>query len=262
MGIMNNKIKLLIVDDSKNFCGLMHKYFSSLEHYTVCGIAYNGLEAIDMIEKYSPDVVILDLVMPHLDGLGVLEKAASLNMNTRPCFIMLSAFGQENLTKKAVEMGATYYIVKPFDVEILDARIRQLAMGGGMLSSSSFISNYERPRNLEGEVTKIIHQMGVPAHIKGYLYLRDGIIFVTEEVNLMGAVTKELYPMIAEKYNTTASRVERAIRHAIELAWDRGNVDMMNSFFGYTINVERGKPTNSEFIAMIADKLRLGEKLA
>ena len=148
-------------------------------------------------------------------------------------------------------------MMKPFDLETLGKRLQQI--NENINAEQVFLpkANY-----LEVEITKIIHQMGVPAHVKGYQYLRDAIALVTEEINLMGAVTKELYPMIAEKYDTTASRVERAIRHAIELAWDRGNVDMMNQYFGYTINIERGKPTNSEFIAMIADKLRMGEKLA
>jgi len=157
-----------------------------------------------------------------------------------------------------LELGASYYVMKPFDLDTLEKRIRQI-------SENKYSAENEllpKANSLEIEITKIIHQMGVPAHVKGYQYLRDAIVFVTEEVNLMGAVTKELYPMIAEKYDTTASRVERAIRHAIELAWDRGNVEMMNQYFGYTINIERGKPTNSEFIAMIADKMRMGEKLA
>ena len=153
-----------------------------------------------------------------------------------------------------MEVGATYFIVKPFDLALLDSRIRQLA--GSNYTPKALPEAVQKPRNLHAEVTAIIQQMGVPAHVKGYLYLRDAIMFVIEEVNLMGAVTKELYPMIAEKYNTTASRVERAIRHAIELAWDRGDIEIKNDFFGYTINVERGKPTNSEFIAMVADKLR------
>ncbi len=257
---MEGVTKILLADDSKTFCDLMAKYFSSLDYYHLCGTAYNGLEALEMIEKYQPDVVVLDLVMPHLDGLGVLERFASMNLDKRPSFIMLTAFGQESLTKRAVELGATYYIIKPFDMPLLDARIRQLS--GGSTEIRNMAEPYNRTRSLDVEVTKIIHQMGVPAHVKGYLYLRDAIIFVTGEVNLMGAVTKELYPMIADKYNTTASRVERAIRHAIELAWDRGNIEMMNNFFGYTINIERGKPTNSEFIAMVADKMRIGVKLA
>ncbi|MCL2677590.1 MAG: sporulation transcription factor Spo0A, partial [Clostridiales bacterium] len=213
-----------------------------------------------MIEKYLPDVVILDLVMPHLDGLGVLERVNGLHLTKRPQIIVMTAFGQETLTQKAVELGAIYYILKPFDLPVLDMRIRQLI--GDTPSYIMPVSVGVRSKNMDLEVTRIIHQMGVPAHVKGYQYLRDAIIMVTEEANLMGAVTKELYPMIADKHNTTASRVERAIRHAIELAWDRGNVDMMNKYFGYTINIERGKPTNSEFIAMVSDKLRIGDKLA
>ena len=164
------------------------------------------------------------------------------------------------MTQRSVELGADYYILKPFDLDVLGTRIRQ--MFNTINTNTVRQPMPVKSRNLDVEVTKIIHQMGVPAHIKGYQYLRDAILFVIEEVNLLGAVTKELYPMIAQKYVTTPSRVERAIRHAIELAWDRGNVDMMNKFFGYTINVERGKPTNSEFIAMVADKLRIGSKVS
>jgi two-component system response regulator (stage 0 sporulation protein A) len=259
---MDSVIKILLADDSKSFCAVTREYFAALGNYHVCACAYDGLEALEMIEKHQPDVVILDLVMPHLDGIGVLERLGQLNIPYRPHIIMLTAFGQEALTKKAVELGATYYILKPFDLDLLAARIGQLVSD---TQTETMVNPGIAPmksRNMDLEVTRIIHQMGVPAHVKGYQYLRDAILLVTEEVNLMGAVTKELYPLIAEKYTTTASRVERAIRHAIELAWDRGNVDMMNKYFGYTINIERGKPTNSEFIAMVADKLRIGEKLA
>jgi len=255
---MDGAVKLLIVDDNKKFCFLLNEHFSALDDYDVCGCAYNGLEALEMIEKCNPDVVLLDLVMPYLDGIAVLEQLNTLNLTVNPQVIMLTSFGRDELNKKAVELGATYYIMKPFDIPLLETRIRQLT--GEKHSLSPMVAN--KSRNLDVEITKIIHQMGVPAHVKGYQYLREAILMVTEEVNLMGAVTKELYPMIADKYNTTASRVERAIRHAIELAWDRGNVDLMNKYFGYTINIERGKPTNSEFIAMVADKLRIGEKLA
>ncbi|MDD2433518.1 MAG: sporulation transcription factor Spo0A, partial [Clostridia bacterium] len=162
------------------------------------------------------------------------------------------------------QLGADYFILKPFDLDTLANRIRQLFNGLTVSAPSPVLGAYQQPlirsRNLDLEVTNIIHQMGVPAHIKGYQYLRDSILLVIEDVGLLSAITKELYPAIAEKYETTPSRVERAIRHAIELAWDRGNVDLMNKFFGYTINIERGKPTNSEFIAMIADKLRMGTK--
>lgn len=254
---MDETIKALIVDDDQNFCNALHEYLSSLDYYSICGKANNGQQALELISETKPDVIILDLVMPHIDGIGVLEKLQEMKLSERPKVIFMTSFGKDNLTKKAMELGADYYIMKPFGLDILDKRIRQLMDTSGPAT----IIN-PKTGNMEVEITKVIHQMGVPAHVKGYQYLRDAILFVTDEVNLMGAVTKELYPMIAEKYNTTASRVERAIRHAIELAWDRGNVELMNKYFGYTINIERGKPTNSEFIAMVADKMRMGERLA
>lgn len=253
---MGEKIKVLIADDNREFCDILHEYISEQKDLEVVGVAYNGLEAIKMITDREPNVVILDIIMPHLDGIGVLERLDESEISHRPKIIILTALGQETMTQRSVELGADYYILKPFNLDVLSTRIRQLANG------ETTPSNTARSRNLDVEVTKIIHQMGVPAHIKGYQYLRDAILAVIEEVNLLGAVTKELYPMIAQKYRTTPSRVERAIRHAIELAWDRGNVEMMNRFFGYTINVERGKPTNSEFIAMVADKLRIGAKVS
>jgi len=250
-------IKVLIADDNKEFCEVLKEHLSNQDDMAVTGVANNGLEALDIIKDQEPDVVVLDIIMPHLDGIGVLEKLCSAGFSQKPKVIMLTAFGQETMTQRAVELGADYYILKPFDLEVLSTRIRQLSEGQSVPAHTPV-----KTRNLDVEVTNIIHQMGVPAHIKGYQYLRDAILFVIAEINLLGAVTKELYPMIATKYNTTPSRVERAIRHAIELAWDRGNVEMMNKFFGYTINVERGKPTNSEFIAMVADKLRIGSKVS
>jgi two-component system response regulator (stage 0 sporulation protein A) len=236
----------------------MKDFFSKQDDLEICGIAYNGLEAIDIIKEHKPDIAILDIIMPHLDGIGVLEKLASGIVSKRPKVIMLTAFGQESVTQRAVELGADYYVLKPFDFSVLATRVRQLSDG---ITVNQYIS-VSKPKNLDVAVTNIIHEMGVPAHIKGYHYLRDAILMVINEVNLLGAVTKELYPMIAEKYHTTPSRVERAIRHAIELAWDRGNVEMMTKYFGYTINLDRGKPTNSEFIAMVADKLRIEAKVS
>lgn len=254
---MESNIKILLVDDDKAFCDALYEYFSSIDYYTICGIANHGQQALELIKENEPDAVILDLVMPHLDGIGVLEKLPELRLGKQPHIIFMTSFGQANLTRRAMELGASYYIMKPFDLDTLEKRVRQLLHSSDV---TTIISS--KNSNLEGDVTRVMHQMGVPAHVKGYQYLRDAIVYVTEEVNLIGAVTKELYPLIAEKYNTTASRVERAIRHAIELAWDRGNVEMMNKYFGYTINIERGKPTNSEFIAMVADKMRMGEKMA
>ena len=251
-------IKVLIADDNREFCELLKEFVNSQEDLLLAGIAYNGLEALDLIDQQKPDVIVLDLIMPHLDGIGVLEKISLSATAVKPKVIMLTAFGQESITQRAVELGADYYILKPFDFSVLATRIRQLAKG---VEVANYISP-AKAKNLDVAVTNIIHEMGVPAHIKGYHYLRDAILMVIGEINLLGAVTKELYPMIAQKYNTTPSRVERAIRHAIELAWDRGNIEMMTKFFGYTINLERGKPTNSEFIAMVADKLRIETKVS
>lgn len=264
---MYKPIKVLIADDNKDFVDILQDYFEKQDEFLVVGTAYNGLETLDLISLKMPDVVILDIIMPHLDGIGVLEKIAQTeDVVTRPKIVMLTAFGQESMTQRAVELGADYFVLKPFDLDTLANRIRQLASGTPSVKPASSSAAYQpapvRTRSLDVDVTNIIHQMGVPAHIKGYQYLRDAILLVVNEVNLLGAVTKELYPTIAQKYLTTPSRVERAIRHAIELAWDRGNVEMMNKFFGYTINLQRGKPTNSEFIAMVADKLRIGSKVS
>ncbi|NLJ76222.1 MAG: sporulation transcription factor Spo0A [Peptococcaceae bacterium] len=256
--MVKKSIRLLIADDNRDFCELLKEFFSQQEDFSLVGIAYNGLETLQMIEETKPDVVVLDVIMPHLDGIGVLEKLLPDLSDDKPKIIMLTAFGQESVTQRAVEFGADYYILKPFDFNVLATRIRQLAEG---VNVSEYITP-AKTKNLDISVTNIIHEMGVPAHIKGYHYLRDAILMVIGEVGLLGAVTKELYPMIAQKFQTTPSRVERAIRHAIELAWDRGNVEMMAKFFGYTINLERGKPTNSEFIAMVADKLRIEQKVS
>jgi two-component system response regulator (stage 0 sporulation protein A) len=255
---MREVIKITIADDNKEFCELLKEFLQQQEDFELAGIAQNGLEALEMVQEEKPDVLVLDVIMPHLDGIGVLEKINDGNIKQAPKVIMLTAFGQESITQRAMELGADYYILKPFDFSVLSTRIRQLA--GGMRNSQYIAA--AKPKNLDVAVTNIIHEMGVPAHIKGYHYLRDAILQVIDDVNLLGAVTKELYPMIAHKYQTTPSRVERAIRHAIELAWDRGNIEMMTKFFGYTINLQRGKPTNSEFIAMVADKLRIEAKVS
>ncbi len=264
---MYKTTKIVIADDNKDFVDILYNYFDRQDDFLVVGTANNGLETLDEIMGKMPDVVLLDIIMPHLDGIGVLERLNQQEeMLSRPKVIMLTAFGQENITLRAVELGADYFILKPFDLDTLANRVRQLASSytqpkaNALNQVNSYPDSKVRSKNFDLEVTNIFHQMGVPAHIKGYQYLRDAILIVINDVNLLGAVTKELYPMVAQKYTTTPSRVERAIRHAIELAWDRGNVEMMNKFFGYTINIQRGKPTNSEFIAMVADKLRIREQ--
>lgn len=256
-------INVLIADDNKDFCNILNEYLSTQEDIQVIGLAKDGAEALEMISKQIPDVLILDIIMPHIDGLGVLENLNSMNLSRYPKIIVLSAVGQDKITQKAINLGADYYVVKPFDFEILVKRIKELANGSDQvverrnksLENNNLIK--KEVKSLEAKITNIIHEIGVPAHIKGYLYLREAIGMVVNNMELLSAVTKELYPSIAKKFNTTPSRVERAIRHAIEVAWSRGKVDTINNLFGYTIHTDKGKPTNSEFIAMVADKLRL-----
>ncbi len=269
---VKEKIKILIADDNKDFCDILYEYLSKQEDLEIVGVAKDGIEAVDLLSREIPDVLILDIIMPHLDGLGVLEKMRSLSLEKNPKVIVLSAVGQDRITQKAINLGADYYVVKPFDFEVFIKRIRQL-MGGldtnedlGRSLKEFRISNAEKQQpkgvSIEAEITNIIHEIGVPAHIKGYLYLREAIGMVIENIEYLSAVTKELYPSIASKFNTTPSRVERAIRHAIEVAWSRGKIDTINKLFGYTVHNGKGKPTNSEFIAMVADKLRLEQKIS
>ncbi|MDR1159495.1 MAG: sporulation transcription factor Spo0A [Syntrophomonadaceae bacterium] len=261
------KIKILVADDNREFCGILGNFFANESDFDLVDVSFNGLEAIEVLETKAVDILILDLIMPYMDGIGVLEKMSEFPPEEKPKILILTAFGQENVTQKAVQLGANYYILKPFNLQMLADRVRQIVRGPKVnmdarasLSSIS-LPTLSNPKNLEVEVTKVIHEVGVPAHVKGYQYLRDAIMLVVEEINYLGAVTKELYPTIAQKYDTTPSRVERAIRHSIELAWDRGDIDKLNRLFGYTVSVDKGKPTNSEFIAIIADKLRLESKV-
>lgn len=262
-------IKIAIADDNRDFSNILSEFLGQQEDMEVVGIAKDGLEAIELLEKVQADILVLDIIMPILDGLGVLEKLNTINLQKKPKIIVLSAVGQDKITQRAIEAGADYYVVKPFDMDVFIKRIRQLIdskeasqenyRGHLNINNTPYITinKVSKNNNTEAQITNIIHEIGVPAHIKGYIYLREAIGMVIGNIDLLSAVTKELYPSIAKKYNTTSSRVERAIRHAIEVAWGRGKVETINSLFGYTINNEKGKPTNSEFIAMIADKLRL-----
>jgi len=259
-------LRVLVVDDNREFRSILKDYFMNEKDFEPVGFCSNGVEALNILSQMEVDVVVLDLIMPYLDGIGVLEKLEEIKLEPRPKIIVLTAFGQESMTHKAQNLGADYYILKPFEIEILGERIRQVARDTKPAFKkweSPIISGPISPiRNLEQEVTKIIHEIGVPAHVKGYQYLRGAIMMVTQDINYLGAVTKELYPNLARQYNTTPSRVERAIRHAIELAWDRGDANRLNRFFGFANNGEKGKPTNSEFIAIIADKLRMASKVS
>ena len=264
---MKERITVLIADDNKDFCDIISQYLAKQEDIEVVGVANDGMEALDLVHKTQPDVVVLDIIMPHLDGLGVLERLNDDNIEKFPKVIILSAVGQDKITQRAIALGADYYIVKPFDLEVFVQRIRELTMTDYMdagplpsvssASAGAGVSDTDRERSLEADITNIIHEIGVPAHIKGYQYLREAITMVVNNIELLSGITKELYPGIARKFNTTPSRVERAIRHAIEVAWSRGRVDTINKLFGYTVHDEKGKPTNGEFIAMVADKLRM-----
>lgn len=264
---MDKTYSIVIVDDNKEFCAILKECIEKKEGLRIVGIANDGNQALKVIQEVQPDLIILDIIMPYLDGLGVLEKLPTLDLNKIPRIIILSAVGQDTITQKAISMGVDYYIVKPFDLDTFVQRVCEVLN----IKGNSQLKVYEMPSvkynktvepNIELMVTNIIHEVGIPAHIKGYVYLRDAIMMVIENMDLLGAVTKELYPAIAKKYNTTSSRVERAIRHAIEVAWGRGKVETIDNIFGYTIQNDKGKPTNSEFIAMIADKLRLELKVS
>lgn len=267
--MLERKIQIVIADDNKEFGDILCEYLNSQNDIEVIGMARDGNEACEIITSKMPDIAILDIIMPHLDGLGVLEKLNSISLKKRPLFIILSAVGQDKITQRALSLGAEYYVVKPFDMDVLVSRIRQLKDSNqNAIIRSDYTMETKTPyhvpteRNIEVEVTNIMHEIGVPAHIKGYQYLRDAIMMVVKDLDIINSITKQLYPSIAREYNTTPSRVERAIRHAIEVAWSRGQVETIDDLFGYTVNIGKGKPTNSEFIAMVADKLRLEMKVS
>jgi len=257
-------IKVLLADDNRDFCDVLKNFLNSQEGLSVVGEAFDGEEAVEKINKLRPDVAVLDGIMPRLDGIGVLEKLIAQPIEGyTPVLIVISAMSQEKIINKALSLGADYYIVKPLDLQSLASRIKQLCEQKEETDKQTeVVKNNFSPTNLEARVTAILHEIGVPAHIRGYHYMREAIMMAVEDMDVLNYITKELYPTIAKKSNTTASRVERAIRHAIEVAWSRGKVDALHNMFGYTVNTQKGKPTNSEFIALIADRLRLELKAA
>ena len=259
-----SKWSIAIADDNERMVRLLGDIVRSDEELQVIGTAKDGVEAYELIKTAEPDVVLLDIVMPKMDGLGVMEKVnKDSTIKKHPAFIMISAIGQEKITEDAFRLGADYYIMKPFDNDMVISRIKDVKNRNvARPSEVRKVQPYEKreelkERNLEADVTAIIHEIGVPAHIKGYQYLREAIIMSVNDIDMLNSITKILYPTIAKKFQTTPSRVERAIRHAIEVAWSRGKMDTIDALFGYTINNGKGKPTNSEFIALIADKIRL-----
>jgi len=254
-----NKIRIILADDNREFCQLLKEHLDSHSDLSVLGVAHNGVEALEMLSDKSPDIIVLDNIMPHLDGIGVLERLRMMDLPHRPKVIMFTTFSQDDITRHAMDMGADYYIVKPFSFDTLVYRIRQLCNDQSSADYSYAGSVQAKGRDLGEEVTDMICDIGVPAHIKGYQYLREAIVLAIEDIDLLGAVTKELYPSIAKRFSTTPQRVERAIRHAVEVACERGNGDLIKSLFGHNRELLR-KPTNSEFIATIADKLRMRRK--
>ncbi len=259
---MEKAVKVLLADDSEHFgkpCAAVMRAHS----LDVQAVSKDGRQVLSLIEQTRPDVVIMDFFLPHLDAIGVLRGMQRLNLAKRPQMMVMSSYDNPNLEREALLAGADYYLLKPFDADEMSERILSF---NGRNKIDAFQRNpshsAQTAGSLEMRVTEIIHQIGVPAHIKGYQYLRDAIIMSINDDDIINAVTKRLYPAVAKKHSTTSSRVERAIRHAIEVAWDRGDVDVLNSYFGYTIHNGRGKPTNSEFIAMISDRFRLQLKIS
>ena len=266
-----SELNIAIADDNQQTLDLLTEILEGEEGIRIVGKADNGEDAYNMIMKTSPDVVLLDVIMPKMDGISVMEKVkGSGRTKENPSFIMVSAAGSENVTADAFRMGAHYFIMKPVSRDVVVDKIRRvgntrgragIAAAAGIRKVKPYVNKAEYiEQNLENDVTQMLHELGIPAHIKGYQYLRDAIIISVGDQEMLTSVTKILYPSIAKKHQTTPSRVERAIRHAIEVAWSRGKMDTINDLFGYTVSNGKGKPTNSEFIALIADKIRLDYK--
>lgn len=261
------KLNVAIADDNEKMVEILGRMIEEDKDLELVGKAHNGEEICNIIKEKEPDVVVLDIIMPKVDGLSVMERFSHDESGKKvPSFIVVSAVGQERITEDAFSLGADYYMLKPFDNKMLLNRIKHIRRIGDkkMREVNRQVSSQDTGTqaigNLEADVTNVIHEIGVPAHIKGYQYLRDAIILAVNDMEMLNSITKILYPTIAKKHQTTPSRVERAIRHAIEVAWSRGKMDTIDELFGYTVSTGKGKPTNSEFIALIADKIRLEYK--
>lgn len=265
---MRDKISLLIADDNIEFGNLLRDYIKQEDDIEVVDVARDGIQAVEMIMTLAPDVVVLDIIMPNLDGIGVLEKIAVKQLIKKPLFIILSAIGQDVFVQQAIKLGVEYYIVKPFDTDVLISRIRQVyreRYASSFSPNSNLTNNQQVPAesmktgiNLEVEVVNLMMAVGVPPHMTGYQYIKEAIIFEVKEYKTLNSYTKILYPAVAKKFNTTPQRVERAIRNAIESTWTRGNQDSISELFGYTVNLSKSKPASSEFIAMMSERIRVG----
>ena len=254
-------LSVAIADDNQKMLDILGEMIGADKELDLVGKAKNGEEMCQIIREMQPDVVLLDLIMPKMDGLTVMEKVGQDHfVDKRPYFIVITAVGQEKITEDAFNKGANYYVMKPFNNNMLLERIKSVrnqSRNPDRKTYENTTDNGAGGESLESRVTNMLHEIGIPAHIKGYHYLRDAIMMSVNDMDVLNAITKILYPTVAKKYQTTSSRVERAIRHAIEVAWSRGKLDTLDELFGYTVSTGKGKPTNSEFIAMISDKLRL-----
>ena len=251
------KIGVLIVDDNQALVRLIADSLSRKSDIEVLGSAKDGLEALELTEKLMPDVMLLDIVMPRLDGFSTLEALGRTDAGRRPKVIMLTGLTRDDFIVRAMNLGADYYMIKPFDMQMLYARIREVAQSDSVSAYQGEIALTQTAADatVDEKVTNIFLSIGIPAHIKGYQYLREAVRMVVEDHDLINRITKELYPGIARRFSTTASKVERAMRHAIEVAWNRGRLDSVNRIYGYKVFSENDKPTNGEFIALIADKV-------
>ena len=247
---MDIRRSVLLADANEEFRALARRIIDASEEFTAAGAVGDGAEALRLAEQTHPDLVVMDVVLPGLDGFGVLKRLRT--WETPPKVILVSAFCTDRVVAEAVELGASYFLTKPVEEEALLDRMRAVFRRDEPVQ--------EHPAELKNLVTSVIHEIGVPAHIKGYQYLREAIMIAVDDMDVINAVTKVLYPEVAKRFATTPSRVERAIRHAIEVAWDRGDLETLQKYFGYTVSNAKGKPTNSEFIAMIADRLVLEQR--
>ena len=249
-------IRLFLVDDNVALIDMVKEYFNDRAGFEVVNVAYNGEDGMNYLKEHGDmfDVMILDLIMPVKDGVSVLEDMKNLNINKK--VIVLTSYNTQDMIRKVSELGVNYFILKPFDLCELEKRITEAS--NSIVSEGKSLDLYHN--NLQISITNILHEMGVPSHIKGYQYIREGISIIYERPEVIGGITKELYPEIASKFDTTVSRVERAIRHAIEVSWNRGDWDLMEEIFGHSVDIDKAKPTNSEFIVTIADKLRLEDR--
>ena len=247
-----DKIKVIMVDDNIGLVEMVEEYFNESKSIKLVNKAYDGIEGIDLIEKErgNYDVIILDLIMPNKDGIYVLEEMKKRGIKEK--VIVLTSYNASNVIKEVSSYGVSYFMLKPFDNIELEKRVLDLFKKEEETKTVDFYHS-----NIQVSITKMLHELGIPSHIKGYQYLREAIIVIFERPETIGGITKELYPELANKFDTTVSRVERAIRHAIEVSWNRGNIDLMEEIFGHSVDIDKAKPTNSEFVVTLADKLRL-----